>query len=210
MPMLEILAMLFFIAFFGSMIFVFIVVPIRRKKAVNNYSQELESMGFNISKRIVTTDFISGHWMDTYVGIWVDYDSMRLAIRTSRKEMTPQIYDFKAINSFQVADGAGGWATSGGYSGVGVGVGFLGIGGGSINMESHEIARNLAVRIIVGGGVAGINTLQLTLWKNNALFGQAKANMKVYQRILECRRAMCDELNNILQINGVGSVEFNA
>jgi len=104
-------------------------------------------------------------------------------MRTSRKDVTPQVYDFKDLHDFETIDGPGVAKT-------------VGHGHGSV-----ELSRNITVRLVIKSKNGGINSVQMPLWKFGALYGRPDANSKLYTKLCECSRAIRDELNNILQIN---------
>jgi hypothetical protein len=201
---------LIFVPLMGAVIvwgiIVLFVNPIKKNKRLKLYTENLELTGFNISKRIVTTDFTKASSFDTFVGIWVDYKSKQLAVRTSHKEVIPNVYEFKNIRSYKSTDGARGTISSGNTSGIGVGVGIIGVGRGKVNMRSDEMSRDISVRIVLGGDSIGIKAIHIPLWKNtshtNFLSGgkTIMANSKIFQSFLECRRSICDELDYIIEI----------
>ncbi|MCL2500465.1 MAG: hypothetical protein FWE90_09025 [Defluviitaleaceae bacterium] len=199
------LGVAFYVGFFYLIIYMTVIIPRKKKRMLEEYSMQLESAGFVISKRIVTIDYMQNPVRDPNVGLWVDYHSQKFAVRTSQKEIDPQIYNFSDLKNIENVDGARGYATTGGGAGIGVRVGMIGIGGGRMNSQSEELAYDTSIRIVIGGGLSGIHTVKLDLWKTNTSFlsadSEVRAKSKAYQRILECKRDIYNELINIMEIN---------
>jgi len=193
---LMVLSLLTHLLLFYCLIYVGILRPLKRKKTFKIFNQKLFDMGFNANQCIITTYY----QVPTNVGIWVDYKARKLAVRTSHMETDPNIYEFGDIRGFQATDGAGGVITEGSVSGFGVGIGMFGVGSGSINMRSDELVRDIFVRLSYGGGEEGVNAIQIPIWKSSRLGGPLKASLPRFQALLECRRAICDELKNIMQM----------
>lgn len=162
----------------------FIRIPQKTKEAFNVFSQQLAASGFKTSKRIITPDYTPAiMWFgDMYVGIWIDYSAEKLAVRTSRKGISPQVLNFKDIQKLESIGGPGGFSVDN--------------RAGQIN----ELAKDIIVRIVFNSENGGVNAIQLSLW-HFGFYGRPNANSKLYQRLLDCSRAICDELGNIIQIN---------
>ena len=153
-----------------------------KKKSFDIYNQQLINTGFEISKRILTNNFL---------GILVDYASKKVAIRTSHVETTPKIYDFNAISNYDVIEGAATSVTTGKTTG-----GFL--GSARTDMTTIEVASPIHIRITIHNAKSGVSSLSIPMYTPNPVFPTfLSAGSSIYQGILECSRTIIDELDYI-------------
>ena len=159
-------------------IIIHIVIPLQKRRTLQLYCQQLDAMRFTTTKRIITADFAISNWADPLVGIWVDYDSRRLAIRTSHTELAPKIYDFSDI-----------------------------IGYGTMAPPSRKATAELAREIFVHIAFEGENVdVCIPLCKEPSgkgfdQYSATTAKKRRYYAFLNCRRAICDEIENIIKMN---------
>ena len=168
-----------------AVIYIFIFrIPKKTKEAFTVFVSQLGVTGFQTSKQIITPDYTPRTWWygDMHVGMWVDYQAEKLALRVSRYDVTPQVFDFKNIQDFETIDGPGVVIVQ--------------------RRAAQELAKNIMIRLVLKNENGGINSVQMSLWNFGTLYGRPDANSKLYQRLLECSRAMRDELNHIMQIKG--------
>jgi len=191
----------------GVAIAVNFVIPARRREALRAYCRELEKTGFKTTQRIVTADFLPKTWVDPFTGIWVDYESKLLAIRTSHDEVIPKIYGFKEIIGYEVVAGPRRIYTSASTSGGGIGIGAISVINARTEIVSHEGTRDTVVRIALEGGDSGARVIHLPLWRTTTAMRILRGNelrgaaTRTYELAIECGRYIADELSNILRIN---------
>ena len=93
-----------FWAIFG---FALILNPAIRMIIYFIYCRNLKENGFKISERVITTDFyVFWYYLkNRHVGIWLDYDAKKIAIKTGTFETNPQIYDFSVLKGVELVVG---------------------------------------------------------------------------------------------------------
>ena len=157
--------------------------PRKTRAAYATFTQQLAESGFNATKHIVNINYVPWLWRigGWYLGIWVDYAQKKFAVKTTRYESDPIIYDFKALQSFEIVEGDGGIK-------FGRNVG-------------QELARDITVRLTLKNPNGSINTVQIPLWLFGGIKGRMNAESALFIGVLECSRDVRDELNNIVQIN---------
>ena len=181
-----------FIAFHGMFVvfaFIFLGIPFLRRRRFKAYCQQLESTGFFISKRITTSDFYKfGYgWKNPFVGIWIDYDSSKLAIRASADETIPKIYSFSDVKSVDLKVGEARLDT------------FKTSTAPWARQKTIMLAGEIDMRITLSDGGRGVKSIQLPLWKTTFIGGKEDVNSRGYQSILNGAENMASELNHIIE-----------
>ena len=162
------------------------------EKALSNKS------GFNPTKRIVTNDFVGNSLRthsDLFIGIWIDYDTKQMAIRTSWKDIEPKVYSLDNIIDYEVLEDIS--EESRARQGL----------FGEVNVIYKRFAINVTLRIKFGGSVgASVVELPLLYMPFRAKFLAVAAKMVAtandvekadYKGISACVRAIIDELKVI-------------
>lgn len=153
------------------------------------YINNLMATGFQINKQVILSDFLPkidkmhAFVLGTKMGIFVDYNAKKLAIRSS-DTTTPTVISFSDLQDCELLEGNR--VESKGSSGVGY--------------TATSMADNLSVRIYYGGGTSGVNAIKIPLYFQNHTGIKLDINSTTYQGCIECARAIIDEIGNIKRL----------
>jgi len=184
-----VLGILFFALMIGGAVFFMKRAGDKLNKSKENLKTYEEAItkisGFKATKSIVTGYYPFG---SLGVGIWLDFNSKKMAIRTATDETTPKIYPFDNIKNYEMS----GDTTA--ISSVRKGA----FGGHTVKTTTNT--NSIYIKILLGGA-NGAETLIIPLFKAPKMSEGSSSSTKHYQEATKYANAIVDELNLIVNDN---------